>query len=69
MLTVAVTCIQGCSANKKGVGTLPKTNPFWNSSKLILKQNMKKVWESHSHAFPPHYTPCIASCERSFSKL
>jgi len=24
-----------------------------------LKQNMKKVWERRSHAFPTHYTPAL----------
>jgi len=49
-------CDQGCSANKKGVGTLPKNYLFENCFQLTLKQNMKKVWERRSHAFPPHYT-------------
>jgi len=27
----------------------------------MLKQNLKEVWERHSHAFPPHYTPAHTS--------
>jgi len=52
-----VVLTKGCSANKKSVATHPKNSLFWNSFKLTLKQNMKKVWERRSHEFPPHYTP------------
>jgi len=31
--------------------------PFYSSVQLILKENLKKVWERRSHAFPPRYTP------------
>jgi len=37
---------------KKGVGTHRKNYPLENSFKLVLKQNMKKVWEARSYAFP-----------------
>jgi len=47
--------IQGCSANKKGVGMHPKIAIF-NRYQLLLEQNVKNVWERRSHAFPPHYT-------------
>jgi len=30
---------------------------------IILKQNVKKVWERRSHAFPPHYTPEYVSTD------
>jgi len=50
---------QGCNANKKRVGMHPKKQPFWNSFQLILNQNVKKVWERRSHAFPPHYTTLV----------
>jgi len=38
-----------------------------NSFKLILKQNLKKIWERRSHAFPPHYTP-VYSVRRTWSR-
>jgi len=49
--------MQGCSANKKAVGTHPKKLPFLNSFQLILKDIVKNVWERRSHAFPPNYAP------------
>ena len=35
------------------------TKKVWErTQKLgILKQNVKKLWERRSHAFPPHYPP------------
>ena len=45
---------QGCSANKNDVGTHPKKLPCQHKFKLILKQNVKKVWDRHSNTFPPH---------------
>jgi len=52
---------------QKGVGTHSEKQPLWNSFKLILKQNVKKVLERRSHAFPPHYTPepCTLACRHS----
>jgi len=52
------------SANKKMWERIRK---IANSFKLILTQNVKKVWERCSHAFPPHYTPepCTLACRRS----
>jgi len=39
------------------VAPSPDRHTFWNNFKLILKQNIKKLWERRSHAFPPQYTP------------
>jgi len=40
----------------KRFGKASKKQPFENSFQLILKQNVKKVWERRSHAFSHYYT-------------
>jgi len=40
------TCTQGCSDNKRVVGTHPKNKPFLKSFELILKQNIKRCGKS-----------------------
>ena len=42
--------------------THPKIELFWNSFWLIFKQNVKKVWERRSHAFPPQCNPDLMCC-------
>jgi len=47
---------QGCSASKKGVGTHQKI-AILKQLPAHFKQNVKRVWERRSHAFPHRYTP------------
>ena len=42
---------------KPGVQCAFKKITILNSFQLILKENVKTVWERRSHTFPPHYTP------------
>jgi len=48
------TCTQGCSNNKRVVGTISKIS---KKLRTHFKTKHKKVWEIRSHAFLPHHTP------------
>jgi len=50
---------QGCSANKKGVGTHAKI-AILKQLQTHFKAKCEKVWERRPHAFPPHYTPVLS---------
>jgi len=58
---------QGCSANKRGVGTQPKTNilkqlrtsQFKTASNSFQSKTWNKVRERRSHGYPPHYIPAL----------
>jgi len=46
------------------MGTQQKIGHFKTASNT--KQNVKKVWERRSHAFPPHYAPdCVNKLRRN----
>jgi len=57
------------AALTKRCGNAPKHSPFSNSFELILKQNVKKVLERRSHAFPLHYTPAFPTFEEKTSSV
>jgi len=40
----------------KKCGNASEIIAIYNNLQLILKQNVKKVWERRFQAFPPHYT-------------
>jgi len=56
---------QGCSANKKGVGTHPKKLAILKQLRTNLKAKHEKGVGTPWHAFPPHYTTGHKSDEHS----